>query len=333
MSLPPFIQLRNLRISPPLLLAPMAGVTHTALRQLIMGFGGVGLLATEMLSARSLPTENPAISPFLIRTPLEKPLAHQLLIGAAEEAGPAIEALHALGAEAIDLNLGCPAPTVRRAGAGISLMANPGEVRRIVAAARNRTELPLTAKIRLGTELDETKLRDFCLMLQEEGIDLLSVHARLRDEPFGRKPRWEWCAKVKGWLTIPVIANGGIFSVRDAAKCLRLSGADGLMLGRGAAMRPWLFADIAREIYGCAIDSQEPDLPLLYNRYIDLLAVHFRPERRLGRLKEFTHYFARNFTFGHYLAARVQSSRNIEEARERAGRFFVNEGLAGRANA
>ncbi len=320
----PQIQVRNLQINPPLLLAPMAGLTHSALRQIIFGFGGVGLLSTEMLSAKRLPSESPRVSPYLIRTVLEKPLSYQLLISTSGEMAPAIDVLHKLTADAIDLNMGCPAPAVGKFGAGIRLMEQPEEVRRMVVEARKLTTLPLSAKIRLGIELDEQKLKDFCIMLEGEGIDMLSVHARIKKESFARRPRWERIAKVKEWLNIPVIANGGIFSVQDAENCLRISGADGLMLGRGAVIKPWLFAEIAREVYGCKIAVPAVSLSLVYGNFIDLLNELFRPERRLGRLKQFTPYFAQNYRFGHLLATRVQSSKSVDEARERAGIFFEN---------
>ncbi len=319
------IQIRSLKIDPPILLAPMAGLTHSALRQIMFGFGGVGLLSTEMLGAKKLPSENATVSPYLIRTDSEKPLSYQLLISKAEEITPAMEVLHKLKADAIDLNMGCPAPAVGRIGAGIRLMERPDVVRRIIAEARKHTSLPLTAKIRIGVELDDRKLQAFCTMLEDEGIDMISVHARLKHESFARRPRWETIAKVKGWLRIPVVANGGIFSVQDAEHCLRVSRADGLMLGRGAVARPWLFAEIAREVFGCCIEEPAVSLQVVYDNFIDHLCDLFRPEYRLGRLKQFTHYFAQNYKFGHHLASRVQSSGSMDEARERAGIFFSND--------
>ena len=316
------LHIRGLVIDPPLLLAPMAGLTHSALRQIMQGFGGVGLLSTEMLSAKSLPAENPRVSPYLVRSASEKLLSYQLLTNSAKELAPAIDKLHEMKADAVDLNMGCPAPSVGRIGAGIRLMEQPEEVRRIVSEARRRTSLPLTAKIRIGTDLDDGKLQAFCVMLEEEGVDMLSVHARLKHESFARKPRWESIRRVKERLTIPVIANGGIFSVEDARHCLRVSGADGLMLGRGAAIRPWLFAEISREVFGSPVSEPDVCLPAVYGRYVDLLCGLFRPEYRLGRLKQFTHYFAQNYQFGHHLASRVQSSASIEAARERATLFF-----------
>ncbi len=302
----------------------MAGLTHSAFRQIISGFGGIGLLSTEMLSVKKLPNENSRVSPYLIRTNSEKPLSYQLLVTNAGEIARAIDALHALKADAVDLNMGCPAPTVRKLGAGICLMEQPEEVRRIVREARKRTALPLSAKIRLGGELDERKLKAFCTMLEDEGIDMLSVHARLKKESFARRPRWECIAKIKDWLRIPVIANGGIFSVQDAEQCLRVSHADGLMLGRGAVIRPWLFAEIARDVYGCTIAEPTVSLPAVYGNFIGHLTGLFRPEHRLGRLKEFTHYFAQNYKFGHHLASRVQTSASVDEAWERAALFFEN---------
>jgi len=318
------IHVRGLQIDPPLLLAPMAGLTHSALRQIMFGFGGIGLASTEMLSAKRLPTESPRISPYLIRTSSERPLSYQLLTSTADEIAPAMDALHTLKADAVDLNMGCPAAAVGRFGAGFSLMEQPEDARRIVAEARRRTHLPLTAKIRLGTELDEEKLNGFCAMLEEEGIDMLSVHARLKNESFARRPRWESIAAIKKRLTIPVIVNGGIFSVRDAENCLAVSGADGLMLGRGAVIQPWLFAEIARDLCGSTIAAPAVSLPAVYGSFIDHLNELFRPEYRLGRLKEYTHYFARNYKFGHHLASRVQSSASVDEAKERAGVFFEN---------
>ena len=277
-----------------------------------------------MLWAKRLPTENSSISPYLIRTVLEKPLSYQLLVSTDREIVPAIDALHKLQADAIDLNMGCPDRRVGKSGGGFALMEEPENARRIVIEARKGTRLPLTAKIRLSVELDEQALKEFCTMLEDEGIDMLSVHARLKEESFARKPRWEWIARIKEWLRIPVIANGGIFTVRDAKDCLRVCGADGLMLGRGAVVKPWLFAEIARELYDCNMVGPVVCLPVIYGNFIDLINELFRPERRLGRLKEFTHYFARNYKFGHQLSSRIQGSNSVEEARERAAIFFEN---------
>ena len=315
--------LGNLTISPPLILAPMAGVSHSALRTLIMAQGGCGLLSTEMLAARRLPHDNARLSPFLRTSSSEHPLSYQLLVTQAADVPAAMARLHELGADAVDINLGCPAPFIRRQGAGSRLAEQPEMVRQVIRTARQHTSLPLSAKIRLGKELNEKTLRDFCLLLEGEGLDYLTVHARLHGEPFSRKPRWEWVGKVKEWLTIPVIANGGIFSCEDARRCLESSRADGLMLGRVMPAKPWFMAELAHHLYGMA-KPPEPDLAHIYETYLSLLEERFAPERRLGRLKEFSHYFSTNFPFGHHLASAVQSSRSLAEAAGRARDFFAN---------
>ncbi len=311
----------DLTLSPPLALAPMVGLSHSALRTLALELGGVGLLFTEMLSVGRLPQENADVSPFLLRYPEEQPLFYQLFVSPGQDVVPAVERLHQLGAQGVDLNLGCPAPNLRKQGAGCALTNDRQQVRHTVAMLRAATSLPLSAKIRLGATLDEEELVDFCRMLEGEGVDLLSVHGRLHQEKFCRRPRWDWIGKVKSAVNIPVLANGGIFSVDDARKCLEVSGADGLMLGRGAVCRPWLFAEIAREIYGVSCPPTSLSLADIYFRFVQLLE-RFRPERRLGRLKQFTHYYGQNFTFGHHLAIAVQTSRSVEQASERAHQFF-----------
>ncbi len=308
-----------INIEPPLALAPMVGLSHSALRILIKEIGGIGLFFSEMLSVKRLPFENETLSPFLCRSPAESPLFYQIFASANQDILPAIDRLHTLNAQGIDLNLGCPAPSLRKLGAGSFLSVD--SVKRIIATLRAATVLPISAKIRLGKTLDQERLVSFCKMLEDEGLDLLTVHGRLQGEKFCRNPRWEWIGKVKRAVSIPVFANGGIFSIADARRCLERSGADGLMLGRGAVSKPWLFAEIAKEVYHF---NNNPILNVqdIYFRFIELLQEQFLPERCLGRLKQFTHYYSSNFRFGHHLAFSVQNSRTLDEAENIAIKFF-----------
>lgn len=313
----------GLQIAPPLAMAPMVGLSHSALRTLAVEEGGVGLLYTEMLAARKLPEESERTSPFLIRGEGERPLFYQLFLTEQTCIAPAVQRLHELDAQGIDLNLGCPAPQLRRHGAGVFLTGEPERVRSLVSTLRAATGLPVSAKIRLGRQLDEKRLLAFCRMLADEGVDLLAVHGRLDGEKFCRRPRWDWIGRVKEAIGIPVLANGGIFSVADAKECLRQSGADGLMLGRGAACRPWLFAEIAREVFHVRAQGSGRDKREVYHRFADLLELRFPEERRLGRLKQFTHYYALNFRFGHLLATAVQKCETLAAARREAEKFFL----------
>lgn len=316
------IVIRNLEISPPVALAPMVGITHTAFRSLVQKEGGVGLFFTEMLAAKRLPHDSENHSPLLIKGEADRPLIYQIFIFSENQVGPAIDKLHQLGADGIDLNAGCPAPMLRKQGAGDSLLDNPGLMRKIVSKIRKATILPLSVKMRLGHPGAKEKNLGFCRMLEDQGVDFLTIHARMRGEKFCRKPRWGDIAYVKNDLSIPIFANGGIFSAKDAKRCLEESGADGLMIGRGAVIRPWLLAEISSQIYGCKINSVPTPRPELYFRYSEFLIEKFGVERRLGRLKQFTHYFAGSYLFGHYLATSVQKSSTFEEALDNATVFF-----------
>jgi nifR3 family TIM-barrel protein len=316
------LKIKDLKISPPIALAPMVGLSHSALRSLIHELGGAGLYFTEMLSARRIPYENDRVSPLLIKSPQEYPLFYQLFLVDDSNIDQVIPRLISFGAQGIDINLGCPAPKLRKIGAGVSLAKRPKHVEKVVSNIRKKTDLPLSVKIRLGETLDEESLVNFCEMLEDSGIDFLTIHGRLYGEKFCRRPRWELIGRVKKKIQIPIFANGGIFSSEDARRCLEITGADGLMVGRGAVRCPWLLAEIAENIYGVKkkFDSIKSDA--IYMRFAELVKLRFSKERRLGRLKQFTHYFAETYAFGHHLAAAVQNSTSMHEAEQRASSFF-----------
>lgn len=322
MLFPSTIKIRNLEVSPPLALAPMVGISHSAMRTLVQELGGVGLLFTEMLSAKRLPDENENVSPSLIRSADEFPLFYQVFLNNSSVVLPALEKLHKINPQGVDLNFGCPAPKLRKQGAGCFLTKDRSLVKKIISTFRKNTSLPLTAKVRLGDTHDIVAFTEFCKIVEGEGVDCLTIHARFNNEKFCRKPRWHWIEKAKNCIKIPIIANGGIFTVEDARKCLTVSGADGLMIGRGAAWRPWIFSDICEQVYGLSKKREKLHAQDVYNRFFELLIERFTRERRLGRLKQFTHYFARTHTFGHHLASAIQSSDTMEQALERSNVFF-----------
>ncbi len=250
-------------------------------------------------------------------------MSYQLLIYNEEHVDRALQKIESLGADAVDINLGCGAPKVVKKGGGIALSKDDERLEKIVTRIKKQTKLPVTVKIRLGAGPDSKFFANRCLFLEGLGIDALYVHARFDKEPFARPPRWEMAALAKKVLSIPVIINGGIFSVSDAKKCLEITGADGIMIGRGAAIRPWIFRDIWHGLYGDfrhALPS--PNLPDVWLTFFSYLETLFPSERRLGRLKEFTHYFSQNYAFGNRLAMAVQRSKTMEEAKVRAMEFF-----------
>ena len=317
------IVIKGLEISPPIALAPMVGLSHSALRMLLLAEGGVGLLFTEMLAAGRLVHDNDRCSPLLIRSSEESPLFYQIVTGDERTIGPAMEKLCRFGAQGVDLNLGCPAPLQKRQGAGLALTNNLQQLQKVLRCLRKATPLPMSVKIRLGDDLDVKRLQTFCTFLQDEGVDLITIHDRLNGEKFCRRPRWAIVGEVRHSVSIPILINGGISSVEDAQSSLEQSGADGLMIGRGAVQKPWLCADIARTLYAMEIKKRQTSDQDIYFKFTELLESQFAPERRLGRLKQFTTYYADSYAYGHHLASSVQASSSFEQARERAADFFA----------
>jgi len=274
------------------------------------------------MSAKRLPNENETCSPFLIRTRNEKPLFYQIYTSVHSSLTAALEKLSALDAQGIDLNLGCPSPKLKKIKAGQFLFEKRGAVEKIIRKLRSLTDLPLSVKIRIGKKPDQVKLTNVCQMLAYEGVDLITVHARLDHEKFCRKPRWEILQDATTKVKIPIFANGGIFTTNDAKECLQKSGAAGLMIGRGAAVRPWIFRDVARQCFKYKESNQSWSKRDVFMRFVALLEERSPPERRLGRLKQFSHYFASPFPFGHQFAFKIQNSRSMEAATQEALQFF-----------
>ncbi len=314
----PRLTIRTLTLAPPLLCAPMAGITHSAFRRLVAGFGGCGALYTEMLSARSLPCENPQTSPFLRRRPGEPPTVYQLLLCAPEHAAPAVARLREIAPDALDLNLGCPAPEIRTMGGGAALWRDLPRLEHVLGALRETWDGVLLVKCRLGDPSDTWRAAfvERLELFDRHRVDCLVVHPRFSNEKLKRRARWEEFAWIRQQTSLPLIGNGDIDSPACLAK-LRAAhpGVNAWMLGRIAAVRPWIFAECAG--LSVAVDPAE-----VWARMVRCVDEDFAGPRRLGRIKEFTEFYSRNFAFGHDLFRAVQSATSPAQAAERASRFF-----------
>lgn len=324
--LPPLL-LRGLRVMPPLVLAPMAGLTHTAFRQIVVGFGGCGLFLSEMLSCRAVVHEDPEQSFFLKRRASEEPFFYQLVGNEPEDFARAVRHLENRSesggrpCDGFDINMGCGAPRLRNRGLGSGLLRDPDRARRVLAACRKATERPLTAKIRLcWTEAGEETIR-FARRLQEEGVDGVTLHPRLPKEKFRRSARWRVVGQLKRELEVPVIGNGDIRAPQDVGRRMTETGCDGVMIGRLAVARPWIFRVVSDPGYRAPVDRND-----LFERFTELLEENFPPERRAGRLKMFMPYFSEGFTFGHRLRTAVQNAPSYGEAVQETRRFLKRHG-------
>ena len=317
--MPPPLTLRGVRLDPPLFCAPMAGITHSAFRRLVAGFGGYGALFTEMLSARAILGEDPAASPWLKRRPEEGRVVYQLLTADADRLPEVVDRLAPLAPDAIDLNGACPAPSIRQQRGGAELFDDADRLRNVVRTLRRCVNVPLTVKLRLGRQVADwhPRLRDRVRLLADEGVDALTLHPRFSEQKLSRPPRWEVLAEVAADSGLPVIANGDL-TTPDAWRTQsgRPSLAAGLMIGRMAAVQPWVFA---------RWHGSEPaiDHAAVWARLFDYIVEDFpKHGQALARVKIFTSYYARNFLFGHTLFSAVQSAPDLETARSRALAFL-----------
>jgi nifR3 family TIM-barrel protein len=301
----------------------MAGLTHASLRRLLGELGGVGLFYSEMLSARALRHEVPGRSRVLAAAERGRPLCLQLFAAEPEQIAPAVSAGGSWRPEAWDLNFGCPAPEILKQGAGAALARDLGRAWHMAEAMRQAVAGPLLFKIR--AEEDGTRLLEFARMLESAGADAIVVHGRTAREKLCRPARWAPIAAVAAAVRVPVIGNGDVRSAADAERMFAETGCAGVMVGRAAAERPWIFREIARS-WGLPV----PPLRLrtrgaVYRRLAKLLREHFAHPRDLYRLREFTGYFAKNYAFGHQLWKGVQNAPDATAARRLAKDFFSRQ--------
>ena len=237
----------------PLYLAPMAGITDQVFRRLCFQ-NGCDCATTEMVSAQGFltaPKDRNAYRFLLARFPDEGPLAAQLFGSEPHFMAPAAARLTDLGLfTAIDINMGCPAQKVVGGGAGSALMKTPEIAEKIVRDVKKSTFLPVTVKMRLGWNDESKNALDFAKRMEDAGADGLTIHGRTRMQQYSGKADWETIARAKQAVSIPVIANGDIVDGKSALECIRVTGCDGLAIGRASLGNPWLFAEIKAAMAG-----------------------------------------------------------------------------------
>jgi len=305
--------------APALFLAPMAGVTHSAFRRLISDFGGYGALTTEMLSATAFFHENPAASPFSRRRDCEGSVIYQLRTNGEDVLEDAIKKLEAQNPAAIDLNLGCPAPEIQKQASGAALFRDFGRLGRILSRIRAVYQGTLFVKCRLGDDAENWRAPfvERLRLFEDYGVHAVTVHPRFSNEKLKRRARWHEFPWIAAQTRLPIIGNGDVRSPRDVIEHGEFfKPLAGLMLGRIAAQKPWIF----REFSGLQpIDISHAEI---WDRLCRYTIEDFPPEKAIGRMKEFTAYFAQNFFFGHELFRASRRARNIEELRSAALRFL-----------
>ncbi len=294
------MKIGDLSVSPRLVLAPMAGYTHAAFRELVADYGGCGLYYTEMLNSRYVAGNNPARDPFLATGTGDRPLIAQLAGNDPEILARSCRRAASLGRfDGFDFNLGCPRGSVQRFGWGAGLLRDPERVAVIVERLRRATPGPLLVKIRDPEPEAPLSLEVLIRMLEGAGADAIVLHARNARDRFKRPADWKRITYAKSLTTRPLIGNGDVFSPLDARTMLEQTGCDAVMIGRAALMRPWIFRDTRRLLEDGALP--DPPSPVsVWERYHERVTTLRRREERSRDLRLFAFWFLQNFPFGRF---------------------------------
>ena len=268
MTLSP-IMIGDVQISQPVLLAPMSGVTDLPFRKMVRR-EGAGMVVSEMVASNEALRETRGTMKRLSREPEERPQVVQLVGHDANVMAEAARFCEDLGADIIDINFGCPAKKVTNKLCGSAIMRDLPLATDILNSVVKAVKRPVTMKMRTGWDETERNAPELARIAEDTGIRMVTVHGRTREQKYTGQADWAFIRRVKAAVSIPVIANGDITDRDRAGRCLELSGADGVMIGRGAQGRPWFLNQVMAYLKN---GERLPDPALARQR--DLLLEHY----------------------------------------------------------
>jgi putative TIM-barrel protein, nifR3 family len=266
------MKIGSIDLSPAFALAPMAGMTDTAFRRLVKRKGGCGLVVTEMVSSEGLVRGIDRTLEYAEYTEEERPVSIQIFGGDPDKMAAAAQIVEGMGADIVDVNMGCPVPKIAKHNAGCSLMREPAHAADVVRAMASAVKIPVTVKMRAGWDADDINAPDLARRMEEAGAAAVAVHGRTAAQSYSGFSDWDLIAKVAAGVSIPVFGSGDCMEPGHVVERLRGAHVGGVLVGRGALRNPWIFQQAADVASGRAPrDVSAIDRGQFLLDYVDML--------------------------------------------------------------
>ena len=322
-SLKPLTIGGKVEMQTPLILAPLAGHTDRAFRGLVRDLGGCGLVVTEMVSSEGLTRGSDFSKELAAISPDERPVGVQIFGSDPERMGEAAAMIEDMGADLVDVNMGCPVPKVTRKGSGAALMKDTKKAAAVVSRMVARTTCPVTVKIRSGWDQNSINAAEMARALADAGASAITVHPRCRSEHHRGPAAWSVISDVKRAVSVPVIGNGDVDGPESARKMFEQTGVDAIMVGRGALVNPWVFRQI---IEGDPRGPELDDYRRVFEGFIERLR-EYLPERVvLNRMKAFIGWVTKGLHKGHALRRDIYAAKSLPEVCSIFDHYFETVG-------
>jgi nifR3 family TIM-barrel protein len=318
----------------PFAIAPMAGMTDTAFRRLVKRHGGCGLVVTEMVSAEGLVRGIDRTLEYAEYTEEERPISIQIFGGDPDKMAAAAQIVEGMGADIVDVNMGCPVPKIAKHHAGCSLMREPAHAAAVIGAMAGAVKIPVTVKMRAGWSDEERNAPTLARMVQEAGAAAIAIHGRTAAQSYSGSADWDLVAEIAADLAIPVFGSGDCIEPQQIVERLQ-SGVEGVLVGRGVLRNPWILAQAADLAAGRAprpVTLEDRGRFLL--NYIELLLQERVDESRvlshdrwvINKLRALASWYTKGLDNGSHLRTAINTSDSLMSVRETiAGFFFAHQ--------